>query len=626
MTVKINIEYLNNVLLLEDVPLNEQRKIRKLWDTLRDDYADWVAAVRLKDFGLGKSLVELLEWKGMSTWWLSPLVSKSVGINERWMNRLMILYLCQEDSNAIKIKTDDKILISAIKSNFENQNIEIMKSKVNGLGSYVKYRWGGLANLLRYIISILQCFERWLVLRGMAKKQTSQLSLLDHSIWFQTQYPANWIKTEKGVWQDRHLTDAPLEDTKHKKSSNYLVYLLLYGKDKGLGVFQLWKNVRSLEKNANRKVAFPEAHLQIREIIGVYLSTFVEWLKIRKWQRSSLFRDLFQLKGLDVSEILISEWKTGYWGLIQYCKLHGLATMRFMNVLSHQPTVVNYSEFYVETRTDYHLRSLTDYGALYYAVQHTQLSRNTGEAYNRQSEFSQNGSLNSIHYCPAPDYYLAHGEQYAKILSEFYPKKNISIIGSLKIKQHLDKIVDSNDENNFFLLKKLGVFNDKHTILIAASSEDTEDICRMLNKWYPKKSINIIFTSHPSSNLGDVKIMIKRYLAHLHVRFESTLSTLKVMTCVDLVISGFSNIVYESALYMIPSVRLVPLGSFYPREGDHRVPEFYDGESFNKWFNRYDWYTMGKHQKNELTQMAYEYYYHPDGKASERLWKILKNN
>ena len=71
---------------------------------------------------------------------------------------------------------------------------------------------------------------------------------------------------------------------------------------------------------------------------------------------------------------------------------------------------------------------------------------------------------------------------------------------------------------------------------------------------------------------------------------------------------------------------LLPLGAFYPREGDHRVPEFYDGESFNAWFNSYDWNNKRKQQKAKLIQMAFEDYYHPDGKASERMWKVLANN
>jgi hypothetical protein len=617
--MNIIVNYYKNRLVIDNVPVGDKKKVRCLWNIIREDYADWVAEVRLKEFGQGMPLVELLKWKGMSTWWITPLVSKSVGLNDRWMNRLMILYLCKHYTNDLELKTDDKIVITAINNNFENQNIEILKSEVNNFGSYVKYQWVGVANLLRYILSILQCFERWLVLRSMAKKQTSQNLSLNSSIWFQSQYPANWIKTENGVWQDRHLADAPLEDVKYKKCSNYLMYLQFYGKDNNVGFFQLWKNVRSIEDKTNRKVTFPEAHLRISDFIDAYLSTLVEWIKLRNWKKLSQFRDLFHLNGMDVSDILISEWESGYWGLIQYCKLRGLATKRFFNVLSHQPTIVNYAEFYIETRADYHLRSLTDYGALYYAVQHTQSSRNTGETYNRRSEFSQTEPLDPIHFCPAPDYYLAHGEQYANILSEYYPKKQIKVIGSLKIKQYLDHKKHSKAS----LFNELEISSSKITVLIAASSEDIVDICIMLMKWQPERDINIIFTPHPSSNVKNVKILIKTYLSHLPVLFINTISTPKIMAFVDLIICGFSNISFEAALFGTPSVMLIPLGAFYPREADYRVPEFYDGETFNAWFNSYNWNNKRNQQKAILTQLAFEYYYYPDGKASDRMWKIL---
>ena len=92
----IKAKYFNNELTLDEVPAEEYKCIRELWNTLREDYADWVADVRLKDFGLNKPLVELLEWKGMSTWWLTPLVNKETDSNNRWLHRLMVLYLCKK--------------------------------------------------------------------------------------------------------------------------------------------------------------------------------------------------------------------------------------------------------------------------------------------------------------------------------------------------------------------------------------------------------------------------------------------------------------------------------------------------------------------------------------------------
>ena len=63
----MKIKYLNNELSLYALSNKEKRDIPKLWKELKNDYDDWLADVRKKEFGLGKSISELLEWKGMST-------------------------------------------------------------------------------------------------------------------------------------------------------------------------------------------------------------------------------------------------------------------------------------------------------------------------------------------------------------------------------------------------------------------------------------------------------------------------------------------------------------------------------------------------------------------------------
>lgn len=626
--INIVVEYYNNKLIFDKVPQSEHKKIRELWEILREDYADWVADVRLKKISSDKTLAESFEWKGMSTWWLSPLVSKTVGVHHRWMNRLMVLYLCKNYLDVILIKTDDRLLIKSVKKNFINVNIVFLKSKQPSLKQYIKYRCRRLVIVLRYVYSFILHLERWLVLGGLAKKQKSSYPNLNESIWFHTLYPANWVKKESNIWQDRILDDSVIQDVQHKKQSCYLAYILRYGSDSSFGVFQLWKGIRSLKEKANRTVIFPQAHLKFFDILSVYINTFLEWRKFKKWHKNPLFINLFQLKGMDVSEILISEWGLGYWGNMQYCKLHGVATMRFLENLTYKPRIVNYGEFNIETRAAYHLKNLTDFGASYYALQHTQLSRNTGEAYNRLSEFSQDEYLDAMHYCPAPDYFLTHGEQYTRILSSFYPENRTHIMGSLKTKQYLNDIAFfDNQQNQEELLKELGVSKDKRTVLVALSSEDTEDICLMLRKWIPKEDINVIFTPHPSSNISEVKKIIDEHLGHLIIRLESKISTLKILKCVDLVICGFSNIAYESLIYGVPSVVLTPLGSFFPREIDPRINEFYDGKSFNSWFNNYSWIRKENHHNIELREMASKYYGPIDGLASERMWNyIIKPN
>ena len=72
----IRIIYVKNKLSLGACSKEESISIRKLWETLREDYNDWVANLRMEDFGSGKPVAEYFIWKGMSSWWLNPLVRK----------------------------------------------------------------------------------------------------------------------------------------------------------------------------------------------------------------------------------------------------------------------------------------------------------------------------------------------------------------------------------------------------------------------------------------------------------------------------------------------------------------------------------------------------------------------
>ena len=137
----IKVSFINNEIIIGDVSNDNNIRIRKLWAKLREDYMDWVADVRLKEFGEGKPLVKLLEWEGMSTWWFNQLVKKDVEKNRR-LHRLMILYLLREFKNNIDLSTDDKILLNVIKLNFPklsisfsyNKKIDIKMRAQNGIG------------------------------------------------------------------------------------------------------------------------------------------------------------------------------------------------------------------------------------------------------------------------------------------------------------------------------------------------------------------------------------------------------------------------------------------------------------------------------------------------------------
>ena len=80
---------------------------------------------------------------------------------------------------------------------------------------------------------------------------------------------------------------------------------------------------------AQRRVAFPEAELSLKDILGVYFSTLREHLKFILLSKSQRFKSAFVLNGLDVSDILLAEWSKSYWGYQQFSKLQAISHSKF---------------------------------------------------------------------------------------------------------------------------------------------------------------------------------------------------------------------------------------------------------------------------------------------------------
>jgi hypothetical protein len=324
---------------------------------------------------------------------------------------------------------------------------------------------------------------------------------------------------------------------------------------------------------------------------------------------------------MDLSLILMDHWENSYFGIMQYCKLHGLATMRFLELTKCKQTIVTYLEIFVETRVDYHLKKLTEKNATFYALQHSQESKNYGGAYNRKSEFSQDRSDDHIHYCPSPDYFLVHGDQYKRILSEFYPINKINIIGSLKNKQHLEGI-GLNSKVNMKINSQLS-HNLQASIVVAFSSNDADFLLDLLSSWRPLKSVQIWITLHPVNDEKYVIDKIKNKLSHLQTKLIMDIPTWKILPHVDAMVCGYSNLIYESLLLNIPTAVLQPLSVFSPREIDKRISKFHDIKLFDSWFNDILISDGSNHDKNYYESFFYDYYYFPDGLADERMWDFI---
>jgi hypothetical protein len=614
------VRYFNNELTIDGVPASEYKDIRELWVSLREDYADWVAEVRLKDFGKGKSLAELLEWNGMSSWWINNLVQKDTEGDTQWLHRLMLLYFFKTYKSYVDIETDDPIIMKALVNNFPKTNFNFqindgeLVSSINTKISLLKKSWSQLRIFIRSIL-------KWAILYRFRFDLRPE-SDSSNTVWFATFYPVNWVKGGVRNFQDRHLGDVPLMEHLFGMRSKFLVYVLRGPKDKNSSYYSLRNDLSELHEKTGRPVFFPESQLRIKDFIDVFLSTFREWQYFTSLKNEKTFTDLFNINGLDVSIILLEQWDNSYSGNMQYCKIHGLATMRFLETMSIKQSIVTYAELFIETRADYHLCGMTKVGAYFFALQHSHESRNYGEAYNRKSEFSQKLIKDHLTYCPMPDSFMVHGEQYRQILAGFYPKNRIKIIGSLKVKNILDKLNNKN-QNELKKIKSLLGNSKKHTLIIALSNDDMKIFTEILAQWEPKLNIQILLTTHPSNDLDKVSDWVNYYLSHLDVNIITDVSTFSLLHHADMLVCAGSNLIYESLLFKIKSAILLPIGCFPYRETDNRICQFHDAQTFDKWLCETlsnNAFTKNNFDKKEIFT---DYYFYPDGLAAERMWQHI---
>jgi len=610
----------NNNIDIIDSTKSENKNISDLWSNVREDYIDWLNNFRLKKVDNDKTIAESLTWKGMSVWWLSTLSARDSEQDNRWLHRLMVLYLCKEYGTKISVTTDDRLLVRSIHSNFSKINVDSEVNGVNNIRNMVRNYFPMLLNGLRLLISIAKHLEIYILLIGLGGKQLSKPLYTKKNIWFRSIYPANWVQDKNGDWMDRHIRHSPKHDQKYDLKSGYLMYVKKYNKDKGISFFEIWNQLRCIKDKTGRNVLFVESYLSLFDILECYYSSIKELWKIKRWMRFDRFTDYFIINGIDLSCVLLDEWRKGYFYQVQNYKLHSLAIVNFLSNFDKPQIVVTYGEFFAQSRYAYHASKLANPGCKFVAMQHATFVKNKMYGYYRKDEFD--GLDDDINYIPRPDYYLAQGDQYASILREFYDKDKTNVIGCLKydafnsIKKDWGKIRSR--------LKLKYDISDENIIVLSPSIDDALDIFSIIKGLDNLKTIRIMLSPHPATNINDIKIVHHQMCPNLDIKYISDEPTYNLFTIADLVVCGYSTVAIEAAYFGVQSLRARALGRFPLFDEGKLIPSFSDSESFILWYqNRYR--NNNKVSNDILKQdLAYNYFYKIDNGVADRLWKFLE--
>lgn len=609
---KIKIDYYDNNLNLHNIPSNKHRLIPRLWASVRHDYSYWVANFKLKTLINDKSIEEGLRWKGMSSWWLNQLTTKDVEVNNAWINRIMILYLCREFS--CEIYTNDKILIKSLGKNSKNLNSYCVYRS-----SFFKGYFVGCIHVIQILFSIFKCIKFSFLLMGMKKIQENLILKTNPSVWFRSAYPANWIARKDGGVEDRHLKGAPLLDQEFGQTSGYLTSLITYKKT---SLVSLWKEVRFLSTKSKRTVIFTEVYLKLTDYIEVYYSTFVEYLKFSKWKKNSIFLNLFYIDNLDMSGILIDLWKESYFSRMQNNKLISLSIVRFAENFNNDKLIVTYEEFLPHTRYAYSNSKEPNKVNTYIALQHAYNCKSKMHFYFQSNELNCDDENLRL---PAPDYYLIQGPQFKSLLESFYDKDKIRVIGCLKYDNF------SNIESNAFEIKKRIVdkyhLENKRVILLAPSVNDIDSILNIVSSLKNHSNVEILLSPHPATDINKMKDSNNSICPELKIRFVTEEKTEELLTVASIVICGYSSVVLEASFFGVQPIRALPLGGIPLFDDDNLIPCFYSSEDFIDWYKNFTDTDLNRHQLRLLPE---KYFYKIDGQSSVRLWdsilKIKKTN
>lgn len=601
----MKIKYFFNDLKIEDLSTDEIIKADEVIVKLREDITDWSAKVRFKKIAGKKTLIETFMWKGMSTWWLNRLAIKDSFSSTDWINRLVILYLAKDfaKDKVVKIYTDDQILKKTLESNNTLFDVSI---------SYVPEPYQKLKkcySILNRIAALLVSFFRHLRVHFIVAKFKGRFHDKKSKkpiIWFKTSYPVNWKEGRDS--RDRLLGETPLLDSAKGFKSVYLAFISI----SQFKFLELKRNIENLHLKAQREVAFPEAELSINDILSVYFSTFCEQLKFVLLSRSRNFTSNFVLDGINVSDILLSEWAKSYWGYQQFSKLQGISSSKFFKKIDGPQTVITYGEFFPQNRACYFMTKKVKPDTTFIAIQHAMNAKNKMFTYFRSSEFLYDGVNHGKDYSPYPDYFFVQGEQYQKILSEFFPSENIEVIGSLKkIEQPLSV------KNDIFE----GLLHSKKKLLLLAPSvgDDYKIIFSFFKDWISPKDWQIVLCPHPMSDTDKISSYKNEYIGNIDISIMPKGLTYEVLSKSDLVVSTNSTIALEAIIFGVESVRLRPIGRVSQFDNDERIISFTSSFLFQEWLKNFS----PDKEKNLSKELINDYFYKNDGKASSRVWDFI---
>jgi len=534
------------------------------WEKTRELYTDWLA-----EWGDSSKIKEHITWKGFPLWWVSLSVVKDNEVNYEW---------------------------------FKEIHLRLSGGKPNQFKNY-----SGITIVIGIIISIGKETGKWLLLRLLPKADSSNK---DNTIWFHS-LEYNLLGSENEI-VDRMYDKVHLKDDSYGFYSAFIVRLF-FNRKCFLRPIQWLNKVKSYERRLGRKTIILDSYLKFSDIISIHYSLLKNYLKFRM-KILPMLRNKVTIGGVDVSDIILHEFTASFLSTIPWALSYGAMFNNWLGSGGNK-LMITYAETLAPFRAVYHFTKAHPGNHCWMSIQHATIYKNKLSFYHRYSEF------NSKPYpSPQPDYYFIHGEQFARILKEYYPEENTRIIGCLKY-DYLHKINENIATIKAEVTEQVNA-DSRRVLLLAPSVNDVEDLLSYLRQVDIPDDWRVFISLHPVSDPCKVRNYIEQLQFNCEVEFPPGIATQKLLTIADLVICGYSSVALEAAIFDVPSVRILPTDRPPLTEGEKHVKYFTGKEQFRIYMESF-FKQSSENISYKTHEMVTDYFSIIDGKACERFWQNL---
>ena len=516
------------------------------WDFTRNSYINWLSDNNLKNKFLSK-----IKYKGFSLWWATKLVDRDNVNEEKWYYNLHSIL------NNKKIKNDNlnyfyfffKFLKKLIKSLLFNLmiNIFIKKNKNNE--------------------KIKNCFFSF----------------------------GNDLVDTKNNYIDRQYGKASFVN---KKDNAYFVSL-----NEEINFINQILSFKNKIKKIPCRYFIADHYISYKEIINIYFFTLVEFFRLILILKKKNF---FIIKNKNCQIPLEKKLLESFFGSIQNTLINGISVGNFIKK-NRCKNLISYLEFYPLSRSIYYFSKLNNKKINLISINHANYSSdNLFFNFKKKEFFNRRIELNS----PKPDIFFCQGKKYFNNLQKIFNKKNIFLIGSLKLELNSyvgKKIKKINSKIN-------RIDNKKAILTIFTSLNDYKSFVEVLNN-ENLSNCNIILKPHPIKHHKTINYFNSKF-KHKFI-FLKNFDSRKLIAISNYIIFGDSSIGLEASIQKKNVFRIYH-NNFIPTfNRDAEIPTIIDKKKI-----KIDIPKIKFKQKSLLIERNYFYKY--DKLASKRFYKILK--